>query len=154
MAAADISMGYENGRLIQITIRPTTNNKDRQLGSEELLYAARQIQDFARRQYRATPTTGTGREAAQAMVSAYGDGGGKVTDEYLALLAVAYEELAPQRRDVSTALAGALGKPVPTVKGHIMRARNSGFLTKARAGTEGGEATDKAHKVLDKLAET
>jgi hypothetical protein len=90
----------------------------------------------------------------QELVSAYTEGGGRVSEEYLARLAVACGDLAPERRDVSTALAVALGKPVQTVKGHIMRARNSGLLTKAIDGKEGGEATEKACEVLAKLAET
>jgi hypothetical protein len=156
MPKADIEMGYEGDRLVQITIRPTTDDDDGQLTYEELVYAARQIQDFARHEYRmpATVRSRATPEAVQEMVSAYTEGGGRVSDEYLARLAVAYGDLAPERRDVSTALAVALGKPVQTVKGHIMRARNSGLLTKAIDGKEGGEATEKAREVLAKLAET
>ncbi|WP_373198746.1 hypothetical protein [Mycobacterium marinum] len=151
MPKADIEMGYEGDRLVQITIRPTTDDDDGQLSYEELVYAARQIQDFARYEHRA-PTMMRSRarsNALQAMVAAYNDADGKVTDEYLARLAVAYEELAPQRRDVSSALADALGKPVQTIKTHIARARNEkGFLTNAVGGKGGGEATDKARQVI------
>ncbi len=143
MPVADIEMGYEGDRLVLVTIRPTADDEDGQLTYDELNYAAKQIQDFARRQYRITRVSADS-EAVQAMVDAANSGGGKVTDEYLAALAVAYEELAPNRRDVSTALAAALGKPVPTVKGHIMRARREGFLTEAIDGKEGGTATKKA----------
>lgn len=145
---ADIQIGYEDGRLVQIVIRPTTDDEDGQLGFDELLYAARQIQDFARREYRLPLLRRAGSDSVRAMVDAYNKGGTKITDEYLAALSIAYSELAPQRRDVSTALADALGKPVPTVKGHIMRARHEGFLTEAAEGREGGEATDKARELV------
>lgn len=168
MPKADIEVGRERGRLVQITIRPTTDDDDGQLGYDELMYAAREIQMFARTEYRmptpqrssggsdgasgAVPLRGAGyagAEAVEAMVDAYNRGGGKVTDEYLARLAVAYGELAPQRRDVSTALAVALGKPIPTVKGHIMRARKEKhFLSEAVDGKEGGVATDKARELI------
>lgn len=153
MPKADIEMGYEGDRLVQITIRPTTDDEGGQLGHDELIYAARQIMDFARTEHRLSMTgrSRSGSAAVQAMVDAYNRAGGKLTDEYLARLSVAYEELAPQRRDVSTALAVALGKPVPTVKGHIMRARKEKqFLTEASDGKEGGTATEKAHEVLNR----
>jgi hypothetical protein len=153
MPKADIEMGYEGDRLVQITIRPTTDDDDGQLTYEELVYAARQIQDFARHEYRmpAVTRSRTTPDAVQAMVNAYNEGAGRVSDEYLAHLAVAYGDLAPERRDVSTALAVALGKPVQTIKGHIMRARREGFLTEAAEGREGGEATGKARKLIASL---
>jgi hypothetical protein len=151
---ADIEMGYEDGRLVLVTIRPTTDDEDGQLSYDELTYAARQILDFARTRQR--PAAARSRsEAVQAMIDAYHAGSGKVTDEYLARLAVAYEELAPARRDVSTALAAALGKPVQTVKDHISKARNQkGYLSDAIEGKGGGRATDEAREVLSGLAET
>lgn len=86
----------------------------------------------------------------RAMVAAYDAGHGRVTDQYLARLAVAYAELVPEGRGVSTALADALDKPLSTVKGHIMRARREGFLTDAVEGREGGEPTAKARELLDR----
>ncbi len=154
MPKADIEVGRERGRLVQITIRPTSDDEDGQLGYDELMYAAREIQMFARTEYRVpTPQRSSrGSATVEAMVDAYNRGGGKVTDEYLARLAVAYEELAPQRRDVSTALAVALGKPVPTVKGHIMRARKEKrFLSEAVDGKEGGVATSEALALIADL---
>lgn len=151
LPAADIAVGYEDGRLVQITIRPTTDDEDGQLGYDELLFAARQIQELARREYRmpAMLRSSRGSAAVESMVEAYKRGGGKVTDEYLAWLAVAYGELAPERRDVSAALADALGKPLQTVKGHIMRARKEKhFLSEAVDGKEGGVATAKAVELV------
>jgi hypothetical protein len=93
-------------------------------------------------------------EEVAPLADAYNRGNGRVTDEYLAMLAVAYERLAPGRRDVSTTIARGLGKPLQTVKGHIMRARTSGFLTEAVEGKEGGKATPKAHSLLASMSET
>lgn len=155
MPKADIEIGREAGRLVQITIRPMSDD-DGMLGYDELMYAAREIQMFARTEYRVpTPQRSSrGSATVEAMVDAYNRGGGKVTDEYLARLAVAYEELAPQRRDVSTALAVALGKPVPTVKGHIMKARREkGFLSEAVDGKGGGETTATAREFIAGLAQ-
>lgn len=145
MPVADIEMGYEGDRLVSITVKPTTDDENGRLDFEELLYAARQIQEFARREYRLPmmSRSRTTSNAVDAVVAAHNKGPG-VTDEYLARLSVAYEELAPQGRGVSTALADALGSKVPTVKGHLMRARREGFLTQAIEGKEGGEATPKA----------
>jgi hypothetical protein len=150
MTVADIEMGYEDGRLVQIAIRPAGNGE---LGYEELSYAARQILDFARREYR-MPMMMRSRassEAVQGMVDAYTRGQGRVTDEYLARLAVAYEELAPQGRSVSLALTNALNGKLPTIKGHIMRARREGFLTDAIEGREGGKALPKARELIVNL---
>lgn len=156
MPVADIEMGYEGERLVQVTIRPTTGADAGQLGYDELLYAARQIQEFARREYRLPMMTrsGTSSKAVEAMVDAYKRGDGRVTDEYLARLAVAYEELAPQGRGVSMTLTSALDSKLPTVKGHIMRARREGYLSEAQEGKEGGEATAAAREVLAKLSAT
>lgn len=150
MPVADIALGYDGERLVQITITTTSDDEDGQLGYDELLYAARQIQDLARREYRVplAQRSRIGVEAVQQMVDAYTKANGRITDDYLARLALAYAQLAPRRRDVSTALADALDKPVPTVKGHIMRARREGFLTEAVDGKEGGEATPKTREVI------
>ncbi|OBY33157.1 hypothetical protein ACT18_04590 [Mycolicibacter kumamotonensis] len=151
MPVADIQLGYDGDRLVKVVIATTTDDEDGRLGYDELLYAARQIQDFARREYRAMPMrmpTRAGATSVREMVESYNKANGRITDDYLARLAVAYAELAPHRRDVSTALADALDKPVPTVKGHIMRARREGFLTEAEDGKEGGEATDKARDLI------
>lgn len=150
MPVADIQLGYDGDRLVKVVVTTTTDDEDGQLGYDELLYAARQIQDFARREYRMPMRmpTRTGAAAVRGMVESYNKANGRITDDYLARLAVAYAELAPHRRDVSTALADALDKPVPTVKGHIMRARREGFLTEAEDGKEGGETTGKARDLI------
>lgn len=80
----------------------------------------------------------------EALLNAYARADGRVTDDYLAHLAVAYAAAALEHRDVSQKLSEALGRPLQTIKGHVMRARKEGFLTATVEGREGGEATDKA----------
>lgn len=138
----EVQMGRQDDRLVEITIRAVGDTGE--LGYDEIREATRSILDYARREHRPALGPRLDSEAVRVMVTAYNEGHGRVTDEYLARLAVAYAELAPKGRNVSMGLAMALGKPVPTVKGHIMRARREGFLTDAIEGREGGEPTAKA----------
>ena len=71
-----------------------------------------------------------------------------MTPQYLATLAVAYEELAAKGRAIMPTLAEAIGRPAATVKGHVGKARDEEYLTKGTQGREGGEATPKARGVL------
>lgn len=146
----EIEMGRQDGRLVQITVRAVGDGG--KLGYEEIREASRQILEYARREHRPSVQSRIYPElqrlSVQRLVAAYSEGHGRVTDEYLAYLAVAYEELAPEGRSVSVRLAMAMGKPLPTIKGHIMRARREGFLTEAIEGREGGEATPKARELL------
>lgn len=82
------------------------------------------------------------------MVTAHRVAGREVSDEYLARLAVAYEACVPLGKAVSTKLAKTLGISVNTMKGHIGRARNDGFLSPAEPGKEGGQATAKARQII------
>lgn len=83
-----------------------------------------------------------------ALIAAHETADGRVTAEYLSSLAVAYAATARDHRDVSLKLSVALGRPLQTIKGHLMRARKEGFLSATVEGREGGEATQKAHDVL------
>lgn len=86
----------------------------------------------------------------EPLSSAYARGQGRMTDEYLARLALAYEELAATRASVLVTLAAELDKPVPTIRTHIKRAEDKGFLTKTTQGSkEGREATQLARKLLE-----
>jgi hypothetical protein len=87
-------------------------------------------------------------ESVKRMIAEHRAADGSITDKYLAALSVAYEELAPRGRGVSIALARALDIATTTLKGHLVRAREDGYLSKAVPGREGGEATDKARKLL------
>lgn len=139
----DIVLGYESGKLVQVTIKA---EHGAELGSDAIRYAVKQMQELARGSGPAkTAPIGS---SISAMVAAYRDSDGRISDKYLASLAAAYADLAPYRRDVSTALALALGLPDPTLKGHLMRARRQGFLTKTDQGKRGGSITDKTKELL------
>jgi hypothetical protein len=151
----EVVEGREAGRLVQITIRAVGENAE--LGYDEIREATRAILDHARREHiRSRPSSSSGRrdsEALSRMADAYNRAGGKVTDEYLAALAVAYEEAVAEGRVVVGLLSGALGnKPIPTIKGHIMRARQAGFLSATVPGKEGGEASEEARKLVAKMS--
>jgi hypothetical protein len=145
----EVQIGREGDRLVRITIRAAEGTE---LGLEEIREATKQILDYARRQSKPPFVTPAdlepNSEATRNLVRIYEAGRGRVTDEYLAALAIAYGELVPQGRNVSMRLATLLGKPTQTVKGHLVRARQEGFLTDAvAAGREGGEPTPKALSV-------
>jgi hypothetical protein len=82
------------------------------------------------------------------LLDAYDLADGRVTESYLARLAMAYGVAARDHRDVSLRIAAALNRPLQTVKGHLVRARKEGFLSPAPEGREGGEATSKAKDVI------
>ena len=151
-----IEKGEVDGRVVQVTIRAVEGGS---LGYDEVREATRQILEHFRRTQSHTvepSLLARSEQAANALdelVSAYRKDRGRITDEYLARLATAYEALVPEGRGVSTALADALDKPVPTVKGHIMRARRAGYLNEAIEGREGGEATASARELLQKVDE-
>jgi hypothetical protein len=84
------------------------------------------------------------------LAAAYVRGQGRMTDEYLAHLAVAYEELALTSASVLVTLAATLDKPVPTIRTHIKRAEDGGYLTKTTQGSkEGRKATPSARKLVE-----
>lgn len=169
-----IEKGEVDGRLVQVTVRAVEGGT---LGYEEVREATRLVLDHLRRdqidtvkhrnrshtvEERSSAETGlippprvvpeSAADALTALVSISHQGrGSNILDEYLARLAIAYEELVPEGRGVSITLADALDKPLQTVKGHIMRARREGFLTPALEGREGGEATEKARALAGGL---
>lgn len=156
-----IEKGEVDGKVVQVTIRAVEGGT---LGYDEVREATKRILDHFRRLHIHTVgpfeservVDAHSEEAARALedlVAAHNSGKGRVSDEYLARLAAAYETLVPEGRGVSTAIADALGKPVPTVKGHIMRARREGYLSEALEGREGGEATASARELLQKVDE-
>lgn len=139
-------MARDGDRLVQITIRAGDGVE---LGYRDVREATAQILDHLRVERPRLPLPPHLKtETVRAMVEAYREGHGRVTDDYLARLAIAYEELAPRGRGVSAALASALDKPIQTVKAHVMRARHDGFLSEALEGREGGKATQKAHEQI------
>jgi DNA-binding transcriptional ArsR family regulator len=156
-----IEKGEVEGQIVQVTIRAVEGGM---LGYDEVREATKRILDHFRRaeihtveryegQRVVDPHSDEAAMALEDLVSAYNSNKGRVSDEYLARLAAAYEALVPEGRGVSTSIADALGKPVPTVKGHIMRARRQGYLSEAIEGREGGEATASARELLRKIDE-
>jgi hypothetical protein len=134
----------EDGRIVEVVIRATG---DGELGSDAIREATSAAITTLRR--------GQGRLASGRSLyklgRAYESAGGKMTPEYLAQLAISYGEAAAEGRAVMPVLAAAIGGNPATVKGHVLKAREEGYLTKATPGKEGGEATDKARRVLGLL---
>ncbi|WP_245721472.1 hypothetical protein [Nocardia crassostreae] len=74
-----------------------------------------------------------------------------VTDEYLALLASAYVSAANRGQAKPLEyLAEMVGKTPSTVKGHLWQARKKELLS-GSAGRAGGQLTDKATKILERI---
>lgn len=74
-----------------------------------------------------------------------------VTEEYLALLASAYVSAVNRGQTKPLEhLADMTGKTASTIKGHLWQARKKGLLT-GSAGRKGGQLTDKATKVLERI---
>ena len=144
----EVQLGREGDRIVQITIRAADGSE---LGSEEIRDAIRQILDYTRRQLKPAAQPATSEpdsEATETLVRIARADEGRVTDQYLAALAIAYGELAPRGRNVSVRLAALVDKNLQTVKGHLVRARQEGFLTPSREGREGGKPTEKALQTI------
>jgi hypothetical protein len=107
-----------------------------------------EVRRQSRERYRQQMEQASELPQMKALADAYEAGAGRVTDLYLAQLAVVYAELAPQHRNVSMRIATALSKPLQTIKGHLMRARKEGYLSETVEGREGGQATKKALDIL------
>lgn len=84
----------------------------------------------------------------RAVLDAYDLAEGRITEVYLARLALAYEIAARDHRDVSLRIAAAMNRPLQTVKGHLTRARKEGYLSPTVEGREGGVATEMAKDVI------
>jgi hypothetical protein len=81
--------------------------------------------------------------------SAMSDG---VTQQYLALLAWQYVQAAERgQANINDYLAELVGKPVGTVRGHLIRARRDGLLSGTH-GRKGGKLSPEAHKLVEPYA--
>jgi hypothetical protein len=120
----------------------------RPAGEPAAVFAGTLQREQMRRRYRQQMEEASELPQMKALADAYEAGAGRVTDLYLAQLAVVYAELAPQHRNVSMRIATALSKPLQTIKGHLMRARKEGYLSETVEGREGGQATKKALDIL------
>jgi hypothetical protein len=146
----EIELTRDDGRIVEIKIKAT--------GAEELsLDAVREATNAVLSKMRLEPGSDMARTIARSLFmldQIYKHAGGKLTPEYLAQLAVTYSDVAATGSAVIPALARAIdGKPA-TVKGHVVKAREEGYLTKTTPGKEGGDATDKAREVLLNFATT
>lgn len=99
------------------------------------------------------PEVSIDSDTLDRMAAAYREGHGRVTDQYLALLALAYSELIGQNLNVAETLGTALGgdgEPVPaeTVRHHIKQARADGWLTPTTRGKREGRPTERASQLL------
>lgn len=76
-----------------------------------------------------------------------------VTDYYLAFLAWQYvQAVGVGQANINEFMAELVGKPVGTVRGHLIRARQKGLLTGSH-GRKGGELTEAAEEILEPYAQ-
>jgi hypothetical protein len=132
----ELELTREDGRLVEVVIRAT--------GDELGFNAIREATDAVLSKLRRERPTPVGPSVLGPLRRAHQAADGKMTPEYLAQLAVTYSELAARGRAVMPALSNAIDRPAATVKGHVMKAREQGYLTDATVGREGGEPTAKA----------
>ncbi|GAA2556163.1 hypothetical protein GCM10010409_34490 [Mycolicibacterium diernhoferi] len=150
-------------RLVGVNISAA---EDGELDHDMIREATRALSDHMRRERmqslpRVTSITtrvtrGDTPASVRAAVEAHRAGDGLMTPAYLSRLAVAYEELVGGGYNAAHQLAAALGKdgepmPLPTVRTHIKRARDDGYLSPTTRGREGGEATEKARTTIADL---
>lgn len=78
--------------------------------------------------------------------SAMGEG---ITRDYLALLSWHYVRAVERGQlNINYYLAELVGKPVGTVRGHLIRARHEGLLSSIQ-GKKGGELSDEAEELIE-----
>lgn len=152
-----ISQPYEalvtrqDGELVEVTIRAVGDGVA--LDYDTFSAAVRAIQERLRRDESHAKMQSRRADSVvlRGLREAYGDGHGRMTPEYLANLARAYADGSKGSKSVVPLLAAAIDKPSATVKGHVVKARQEGYLSEAEAGRSGGELTDKAREVLGML---
>lgn len=138
----------EDNRLVEINIKAADGNE---LDHDTVKEATRSLTDHFRReqiQQRNQLVRDSG-ELLEKLAAAYAKGQGKVTDVYLARLAETYDRLAQTGASILITLSTALDKPIPTIRTHIKRAEEKGYLTPTTQGsTEGRQATPLARQVI------
>lgn len=151
----------QKDRLVGVNIRAAEGGE---LDQDMIREAMRSLSEHARRErFQSRPTISTRisrggiPDSVREAAAAYKAGDGRMTAEYLSRLAVAYEELVSGGHNAAHRLAIALGTdepiPLPTIRTHIKRAREGGYLSQTTRGKEGGEATDKAREVIANLSD-
>ncbi|MGV0628578.1 hypothetical protein [Mycobacteroides chelonae] len=138
----------EDNRLVEINIKAADGNE---LDHDTVKEATRSLTDHFRReqiQQRNQLVRDSG-DALEKLAAAYAKGQGKVTDVYLARLAEVYDQLAQTGASILITLSLALDKPIPTIRTHIKRAEEKGYLTPTTQGsTEGRQSTPLARQVI------
>jgi hypothetical protein len=126
--------GLSSTVLRQIDFRDAIGRHRKQLAeSHRRAGPLQRLRDFERAQLR----------------SALADG---VTDYYLALLSWQYVQATGRgQANINDYMAELVGKPVGTVRGHLIRARHGGLLTGSH-GRKGGELTEAAEEILEPYA--
>lgn len=72
-----------------------------------------------------------------------------ITDRYLAMLAFEYVRATERgQSNINDYLADLVGKPVGTVRGHLIRARRDGLLSGTH-GRKGGSLSPEAHNLVE-----
>lgn len=138
----------EDNRLVEINIKAADGNE---LDHDTVKEATRSLTDHFRREQiqRRNQLVRDSGDALEKLAAAYAKGQGKVTDVYLARLAEVYDQLAQTGASILVTLSVALDKPIPTVRTHIKRAEEKGYLTPTTQGsTEGRQSTPLARQVI------
>lgn len=138
----------EDNRLVEINIKAADGNE---LDHDTVKEATRSLTDHFRREQiqRRNQLVRDSGDALEKLAAAYAKGRGKVTDVYLARLAEVYDQLAQTGASILVTLSVALDKPIPTVRTHIKRAEEKGYLTPTTQGsTEGRQSTPLARQVI------
>ncbi|WP_457149834.1 hypothetical protein [Mycobacteroides abscessus] len=138
----------EDNRLVEINIKAADGNE---LDHDTVKEATRSLTDHFRREQiqRRNQIVRDSGDALEKLAAAYAKGQGKVTDVYLARLAEVYDQLAQTGASILITLSLALDKPIPTIRTHIKRAEEKGYLTPTTQGsTEGRQSTPLARQVI------
>lgn len=149
----ELDVTREDGRIVEVTIRAVGEGAE--LDHQQLRQAWRALGDRLRHDDHRTQNVvrHEASDALRALSAAWQRTQGEITDDYLAHLAVAYETVsALPGRGILDTLAGAIDRPMATVKAHVSRAREDGWLEPTSRGRSGGKATPRAREKVQELA--
>jgi hypothetical protein len=147
-APYEAEVTHDDGRLVEVTVRAVDGHElSPKALSSAFAAVLREVRQHERHEH--IPVLDGRAPELRRLAEAWERSGSELTDDYLAHLALAYEVVARQPgRSITEPLAEVIGRPGPTVKGHIGRARAAGFITPTGMGRGGGKATDKAREVV------
>lgn len=139
-----IDVAREDGRIVEVRITAASGAG---LDYQTLREATQKLLSKVKRERGSRTDTLAALEQLRAIQVASDS---KLTPEYLAALAMAYGAVSNEKSP-GEILARTIGKAVPTVKGHLVKARKLGYLTEVATGSQGGKPTNKAEAVLARL---